>query len=176
MVYFIQEINNPTGLIKIGKTKDLAGILANLQTSSLVQLVCLNVIEDANDDRHYHNQFASSWHHGEWFSPTDNLLSFIKNLPLTKYVGFKVVLSRAPVQAKKIPTRIALSANQAKRRYLFKIRHAMKVRDKEERKRLLNLICPLCGYVKNSGLKVCARCRKKQKVLGSSELRLAATN
>lgn len=96
MVYFIQEANNPSGLIKIGFTDSIKRRLSCLQSGSPVILQVLNVIENAQDDRKYHLIFSSSWAYGEWFNPTKDLLTFIQGLPKTEYCG----LRRSPVTTK----------------------------------------------------------------------------
>lgn len=87
MVYFIQEANNPNGLIKIGRAQNPERRLITIQVSSPVKLGFLNVIVDENDDRKYHLRFSSAWVRGEWFNPTEELNAFISSLPKTKYCG-----------------------------------------------------------------------------------------
>jgi hypothetical protein len=80
MVYFLQ--GGSTKLVKIGKTADLEERLRALQASSPDRLTVLATIPDALDDAPYHFQFRESWAgHGEWFTPSPDLMAFIETLP-----------------------------------------------------------------------------------------------
>jgi hypothetical protein len=88
MVYFVQ--GEKTRLIKIGRTNSLMDRLTLLQTSSPDRLICLAVLEDADDDRVYHNMFADCRVHFEWFEPNPPLLEFIAAIPVTQYTNLAV--------------------------------------------------------------------------------------
>jgi hypothetical protein len=91
MVYFIQEVGNPEGLIKIGQSEMPRLRLTALQTGSPVHLGILKVIPDAYDDGSYHGRFRSAGHHGEWFTPTPELVAFIAALPESPYDGLQAL-------------------------------------------------------------------------------------
>lgn len=84
MVYFVQGII--TKAIKIGHTDRPLQTRLNMMQSS-DPLICLKVIEGANDETRYQNRFKQSWSHGEWFLPSDNLIEFINALPASRYDG-----------------------------------------------------------------------------------------
>ncbi len=74
MVYFIQA--EQSRLIKIGKANQVYRRLQTLQTGSPEKLrILMTLPTDA--EKTYHMQFADSRVHGEWFQPSDTLLSFI---------------------------------------------------------------------------------------------------
>lgn len=85
MIYFLQ--GEQTGLIKIGKSANVADRLMKLQIGSPDLLTCLAVIEKENDDAKYHTRFRHDWVRGEWFKPSEKLRAFIEALPPTKYTG-----------------------------------------------------------------------------------------
>lgn len=81
ITYFIQ--GEQTKLIKIGKSHDLFRRLQVLQMGSPDRLRILAAISNksGNFERECHLQFESSRVHGEWFNPSEELLSFIAALP-----------------------------------------------------------------------------------------------
>ncbi len=85
-VYFIQA-GDADGLIKIGKSKNVPMRLNELQSGSSLPLRVLAVIEHAEDDKFYHPRFVQDWVRGEWFKPSQTLLSFINSIPKSKYTG-----------------------------------------------------------------------------------------
>lgn len=85
MVYFIQ--GRITKNIKIGHTKrdDLSGRLQELQSASPDQLNLLLVIEgDKRFEWSLHRRFAKYRLHGEWFSPSSELLQAIADSDFPK--------------------------------------------------------------------------------------------
>ena len=76
--YFIQDASGP---IKIGKTgeKSAASRLKTLQTGNPRKLTLLTVTR-AHSERSLHQRFAEERVAGEWFSPSERLLSFIEEL------------------------------------------------------------------------------------------------
>lgn len=77
MIYFIQA--EQSGLIKIGKANQVYKRLQTLQTGSPEKLRVLMMLP-TNAEKTYHIQFADSRVHGEWFQPSDALLSFIREV------------------------------------------------------------------------------------------------
>lgn len=76
-VYFIQAEN---GLIKIGcvRSATLEKRYRTIGLNSPVPIALLGVIFEDDQDRSYHKQFAHLRHHGEWFNPGPDLISFIE--------------------------------------------------------------------------------------------------
>jgi len=76
IVYFIQaEIG---GLIKIGYTIDLDKRLRTVQAHSSVPAKVIGTMRGSYEiEQEIHSKFASFRKHGEWFVPSDSLLSFI---------------------------------------------------------------------------------------------------
>lgn len=66
-----------TGMIKIGRSANPAGRVAELQNSSPVPLNLLGII-DEDVERKLHQQFAHLRSHGEWFQPLEPLRKFIE--------------------------------------------------------------------------------------------------
>lgn len=89
MVYFVQ--GEVTRLIKIGYTQsDSEQRFKALQTGSPDILLCLATIDGKQSkELQLHMQFKDSWHHGEWFEPTLELLDFIAKLPKGKHTGWQ---------------------------------------------------------------------------------------
>lgn len=78
-VYFIQA--NHTKLVKIGRVKDVSGLLTRmhtLKTMSPVDLVLLGVMEDTGTENHIHEQFAHLRDHGEWFRLDKEIIDYIE--------------------------------------------------------------------------------------------------
>lgn len=88
MIYFIQ--GERTKLVKIGRSAHLTKRLMTLQTGSAEWLTCLAVIENVDSEAWYHERFEAARVHGEWFEPTEQLMTFIESLPETKYTGVTV--------------------------------------------------------------------------------------
>lgn len=86
MIYFVQ--GERTGLVKIGKAEDVFKRLRSLQIGSPDILKILAVIEGETRDSIYHLRFKVDWVHGEWFRPSNDLMSFISQISLTKFSGF----------------------------------------------------------------------------------------
>jgi len=77
-VYFIKAEN---GLIKIGTTTHLKERLKQLQRMSPVKLELIIAIEGGVDkEQALHQRFEKCRSHGEWFFPSEELLSYIKEL------------------------------------------------------------------------------------------------
>lgn len=79
-VYFVQAVHG--GLIKIGRTSDLAKRLTALQVSCPCELRLLALIDEGSSlygvtERQLHDRFVLQRAHGEWFGPSTELLEFI---------------------------------------------------------------------------------------------------
>jgi hypothetical protein len=81
-VYFIQD-EDKAGPIKIGWSKNVTSRLMRLNSTrppGSRDLIVLNTIDcDRLDEFKIHNHFNDIRLHGEWFLPTERLLSFIDN-------------------------------------------------------------------------------------------------
>lgn len=78
-VYFIQQGSG--GPIKIGCSGNPVQRMAQLQTAQSEPLSLLgHVVGDRADERAVHEQFSHLRLNGEWFSPADDLLSFIRTV------------------------------------------------------------------------------------------------
>lgn len=77
-VYFIQAGEN--GPIKIGATGDPSGRLRALRTANAAPLKCLLLLRGAEHEPILHSLFASIRLQGEWFSPCDDLTSFLQQM------------------------------------------------------------------------------------------------
>ena len=77
VVYFIRA--GVKGRIKIGQTENLERRFKSLQTASSVMLKLLGCIDDPERslEKELHLKFAEWRHHGEWFDPNAELLTFI---------------------------------------------------------------------------------------------------
>lgn len=79
IVYFLQA--DYGGPVKIGYTDDLARMIANLQSSRAESIVVLAVMDGGvSAERELHSRFAVHHIRGEWYSPADDLMEFIKGL------------------------------------------------------------------------------------------------
>jgi len=76
-VYFVQAIDG--GPVKIGVTADVTSRLAGLQVGSPQELCILAVIPAVGRacEVELHDRFAESRLHGEWFRPTEDLMTLI---------------------------------------------------------------------------------------------------
>lgn len=76
-LYFIQGVSG--GPIKIGVSYDVEARLAQFQMTSPVRLHVLGIVPRVLHGREstVHQQFAAARLHGEWFSPTPELLAYI---------------------------------------------------------------------------------------------------
>jgi hypothetical protein len=80
VVYFIQSEDG--GPVKIGHADDLAKRLSQLQTARADELVVLATVNGTLEtEREMHRRFAHLRQKGEWFTPAEDLWSFIKGLP-----------------------------------------------------------------------------------------------
>lgn len=76
-VYFLQAEQG--GLIKIGKADNPASRVATIRRMSPVPLRILAITPGGYElEQKLHRRFAESRAHGEWFCPTSELLSLIK--------------------------------------------------------------------------------------------------
>lgn len=74
-VYFLAA---PDGLIKIGYSAKLHSRLRAIKNTSPVALTLLASIPGSKaTEQQFHNRFASSRAHGEWFQPSPDLISVI---------------------------------------------------------------------------------------------------
>ncbi len=81
-VYFVQAASG--GPIKIGISNDPLGRLAQLQTGHPGALVILAVVPGGRQlELDLHKKFAKHRIHGEWFSPTPELLEIVGNADKT---------------------------------------------------------------------------------------------
>ena len=77
MIYFIKNI--VTGNIKIGFSENPRKRLRDLQTGSAEKLVLIKTIEGNQElEQQLHENFSHCRLDGEWFSPADEILEFIK--------------------------------------------------------------------------------------------------
>lgn len=77
MIYFIKNISN--GQIKIGFADSPNKRLTDLQTGSSDRLVLIKSIEgDRAAEAELHKQFALHRLNGEWFTPADEIVQFIR--------------------------------------------------------------------------------------------------
>jgi hypothetical protein len=76
-VYFIR--GEQTGLIKIGVANNPSQRLANLQTGSPDRLELLGCTPGSSwGELRLHTRFAHLRQHGEWFTPGEDLLAYIR--------------------------------------------------------------------------------------------------
>ena len=78
-VYFVQGIT--TGHIKIGRSYNVVSRLANMQTNSSEELNLLGIIKKGGGklEKDLHRTFSDDRIHGEWFTPSPRLLSYIQD-------------------------------------------------------------------------------------------------
>jgi|TARA_R100000501_G_C2595884_1_gene94440 Meiotically up-regulated gene 113 len=76
-IYFV--LSEDSGLVKIGKTKDIKKRFASLQTMSPVPLRIIGCFR-AHDELEgtLHSRFAKYRHHGEWFKLSDEIVKLIE--------------------------------------------------------------------------------------------------
>ena len=79
MIYFIQA--GDSGPIKIGRAGSIPTRIASLQVGNPAELKLLGVLPEEKD---LHYDFADLALRGEWFSPGDRLLQFIKRYALNE--------------------------------------------------------------------------------------------
>lgn len=80
-VYFIQAVQ--LGLVKIGFSSNVPKRLLSLKTGCPDDLVILKIIPGGQEiERVLHKKFADIRVKGEWFSPSDELMSFIAGVAL----------------------------------------------------------------------------------------------
>jgi hypothetical protein len=87
MVYFVQ--GTITGLIKVGTTRlNIQKRISMIQSSD--PLIVLRTMDgDKSTERAIQDRFKSSWSHGEWFNPSQDLLDYINTIPLNEHVGLR---------------------------------------------------------------------------------------
>lgn len=74
----VYAIRGAADYIKIGSAKNIAARMRGLQTAHPVKLVLLAVLsENPDDETRFHKQWAHLRCHGEWFSPSHDLLAFL---------------------------------------------------------------------------------------------------
>lgn len=76
-VYFIQAA---CGSIKIGRARNVAYRIRDLQCANPQRLTLLAVAIDGGREAGYHRQFKDHRLHGEWFSPHPDILAEIERL------------------------------------------------------------------------------------------------
>lgn len=80
MIYFIQ--NKETKHIKIGYSKDVRKRLSEIQTTSPHELTILTTCEGGIEmEKELHHKFSNSYIRGEWFTPSEELITYINNFP-----------------------------------------------------------------------------------------------
>lgn len=80
MIYFIQ--NSETKHIKIGYSNDVRKRLSEIQISSPHELKILSICEgDIELEKELHDKFNDYYIRGEWFNPSEELISYINNFP-----------------------------------------------------------------------------------------------
>ncbi len=78
-VYFVQAIAG--GPIKIGMARDVVSRLNHLQVASPVKLALLGTIPGGRAvERRLHEKFSANRLHGEWFTPTRELLEYVRRV------------------------------------------------------------------------------------------------
>ena len=91
MIYFIQ--NTETKHIKIGYSNNVRKRLSEIQTTSPYELAILTICEGGIEvEKELHDKFNKSYIRGEWFSPSEELITHINNFPpyLNKeYIGLR---------------------------------------------------------------------------------------
>lgn len=86
MVYFIQQKNG--GPIKIGSSVHPLLRLKQIRAHSPVEVELIAAIEgSAKLERELHAKFADNRLHGEWFTSTEELVSYIKDIGLPEDLG-----------------------------------------------------------------------------------------
>ena len=80
MIYFIQ--NTETKHIKIGYSDNIRSRLSDLQTSSPHELSILTICEGGIEvEKELHDKFNNYYVRGEWFNPSEELISYINEFP-----------------------------------------------------------------------------------------------
>jgi len=80
LVYFVQAVEVPSRLIRIGMTRHFTQRLSTLCAENGSQLIVLGVQLAADAvqlERRLHKTFDACRHHGEWFHPTGAILQHI---------------------------------------------------------------------------------------------------
>ena len=76
-VYFIGD-SNSAGPIKIGVAANVEARLKSLQTGNPNPLLILGIIEGGHKvEQALHKKFEKFRHHGEWFNPTEEIITYI---------------------------------------------------------------------------------------------------
>ena len=80
MIYFIQ--NTETKHIKIGYSDNVRNRLSSLQTTSPHELAILTICEGGIEvEKELHDKFNNYYVRGEWFNPSEELISYINEFP-----------------------------------------------------------------------------------------------
>lgn len=80
MIYFIQ--NTETKHIKIGYSDNVRSRLSDLQISSPYELAILTICEGGIEvEKELHDKFNGHYVRGEWFNPSEELISYINEFP-----------------------------------------------------------------------------------------------
>jgi hypothetical protein len=80
MIYFIQ--NTDTKHIKIGYSDNIRRRLSELQITSPHELTILTICEGGIEvEKELHDKFNNHYVRGEWFSPSEELISYINEFP-----------------------------------------------------------------------------------------------
>jgi hypothetical protein len=83
VIYFIQSEDG--GPVKIGRADDLARRLVGLQTSRPDKLVVLAAAPGTlTDERLLHQRFSAVREKGEWFSPSAELMAYVREVAVTR--------------------------------------------------------------------------------------------
>ena len=80
MIYFIQ--NTDTKHIKIGYSDNIRRRLSELQITSPHELTILTICEGGIEvEKELHDKFNDHYVRGEWFNPSEELISYINGFP-----------------------------------------------------------------------------------------------
>jgi len=94
--YFVQSVDG--GPIKIGITRTSPEArLSGLQTGSPLQLRIVGLIA-GDQEKMLHERFAKIRLHGEWFTPTDELIDFIKQTAIAGLLKHNVQKKQIEIQ------------------------------------------------------------------------------
>ena len=78
-IYFVQC--QMTKMVKIGYARDPLARLSSMQTGSPTPLKMLTIIPgDRFKEKQMHARFKNCYSHGEWFSPSPELMAYIDEL------------------------------------------------------------------------------------------------
>ena len=99
LVYFI--LGKATERLKIGKTYNTSARkrLAQLQSENADDLILVG-ITDQYSELQMHAKFEKSRHHNEWFTPTQDLVDFVKSLNGVDLSNFQLQIPKLSGRAK----------------------------------------------------------------------------